>query len=464
MFLRNAAIFVLQLMCLLGAHAQTVDIGRRETLKTFISRTCTGRCRFVTTSTELKSIFVHPDLTPFEKVRAYQKRHGFSDSEIRSVLKDMLSNDQQDVVFNFRSIVIDLWSHHEYADSDLLVILKDIIAKGDGPEFSCAVGCYLRLTDHVILSGPIWDVLTERSYGSSCRRAVYRAMKDAYRTSRPEKRQNIKADMKSAVFREAKSAEDAAQWQEKSGHKGRVKSLDQWLKWESLAWAVSAERLQVLKRMHAILREPPVVGYDRYFSREIGFLKGVRLLAIPLVIGIVAFAGYRLKRTRCEVKHTGGANTVVPKSAENGIPENATRMQLRGVSRRTFWIGLLVSVLVVRCVPAVSKWMELSCLTGDMEPDVLLALTKTLYVALANVAVALFVLMICRLRNTGLSGWSVLLFFIPLLGVFVFIWCLVRQEGYERTRRLDLTGKILLALSCSVAVYPLILILRMTGY
>lgn len=464
MVLRKAAIFVLLLICLLGARAQTVDADRLETLKTFIARTCTGHHPPVTTSTELKRIFVHPDLTPFEKVRAYQKRHGFSDSEIRSVLKDMLSNDQQDVVFFFRPSVINLWSHHEYADSDLLVILKDIIAKGDGPEFSCAVRCYLRLTDHVIVSGPIWDVLTEERYGSSCRRAVYRAMKDAYRTSFPEKRRKIKADMKSAVFREAKSAEDAAQWQEKSGHKGEVQYLDQWLKWESLAWAVSAERLQVLKRMHTILRDPPVVGYDRYFSREIGFLKGVRLLAIPCVIGLVAFAGYRLKRTRCEVKHIRSTNTVVQKSAENGIPENATRMQLRGVRRRTFWIGLLVSVLVVRCVPAVSKWMELCCLTGDMEPDVLLVLTKTLHVVLAIVAVALFVLMICWLRNTGLSGWSVLLFFIPLLGVFVFVWCLVRQEGYEQTGRLDLTGKILLVLSCSVAVYPVILILRMFGY
>jgi hypothetical protein len=53
-----------------------------------------------------------------------------------------------------------------------------------------------------------------------------------------------------------------------------------------------------------------------------------------------------------------------------------------------------------------------------------------------------FILVVSRLRNIGMSGkWS-LLIIVPIANLFVGITCLICQEGYQETRKLDKAGKI----------------------
>lgn len=46
-----------------------------------------------------------------------------------------------------------------------------------------------------------------------------------------------------------------------------------------------------------------------------------------------------------------------------------------------------------------------------------------------------------RLKNIGMSRWWLLLLFVPGLNLIVLIHCLICQEGYNETKKLDKIGK-----------------------
>ncbi len=47
-----------------------------------------------------------------------------------------------------------------------------------------------------------------------------------------------------------------------------------------------------------------------------------------------------------------------------------------------------------------------------------------------------------RLMNIGMNPWWCLLMIVPIANLFIGIRCLVCQEGYEDTKKLDTAGKI----------------------
>lgn len=47
-----------------------------------------------------------------------------------------------------------------------------------------------------------------------------------------------------------------------------------------------------------------------------------------------------------------------------------------------------------------------------------------------------------RLTNTGMNPWWCLLLIVPIANLFIVIRCLVCQEGYEDTKKLDTAGKV----------------------
>ncbi|MFN7878346.1 MAG: hypothetical protein ACK5PB_23720 [Pirellula sp.] len=47
-----------------------------------------------------------------------------------------------------------------------------------------------------------------------------------------------------------------------------------------------------------------------------------------------------------------------------------------------------------------------------------------------------------RLMNIGMNPWWCLLMMVPIANLFIGIRCLVCQEGYEDTKKLDTAGKI----------------------
>lgn len=47
-----------------------------------------------------------------------------------------------------------------------------------------------------------------------------------------------------------------------------------------------------------------------------------------------------------------------------------------------------------------------------------------------------------RLMNIGMNPWWCLLMIVPIANLFIGIRCLVCQEGYEDTKKLDTSGKI----------------------
>jgi hypothetical protein len=61
-----------------------------------------------------------------------------------------------------------------------------------------------------------------------------------------------------------------------------------------------------------------------------------------------------------------------------------------------------------------------------------------------------------------MSLWRTLLIFIPIANLLVVIPCFLAQEGYEKTKRLDLTGKLI---SGSILILiALVIILALAGF
>lgn len=53
-----------------------------------------------------------------------------------------------------------------------------------------------------------------------------------------------------------------------------------------------------------------------------------------------------------------------------------------------------------------------------------------------------FISVYYRLMNIGMNPWWCLLMIVPIANLFIVIRCLVCQEGYEDTKKLDTAGKI----------------------
>jgi len=69
---------------------------------------------------------------------------------------------------------------------------------------------------------------------------------------------------------------------------------------------------------------------------------------------------------------------------------------------------------------------------------------------------ASFILVVNRLHNIGKSGWLSLLIIIPIANLFVGIPCLVLPEGYQDTKKLDITGKVIVGILIGLGVLTIV--------
>lgn len=59
-----------------------------------------------------------------------------------------------------------------------------------------------------------------------------------------------------------------------------------------------------------------------------------------------------------------------------------------------------------------------------------------------------------RLRNIGMSGWWALLLPVPILNLLVIFRCVVLPPGFEETRTLDSSAKLIAVGVAAVALFP----------
>lgn len=62
------------------------------------------------------------------------------------------------------------------------------------------------------------------------------------------------------------------------------------------------------------------------------------------------------------------------------------------------------------------------------------------------------VLAVNRLRNIGMDGWAVILIFVPLANIYIGVKCLICQEGYEHTKKLDTPGRVIVGLCVTLGL------------
>lgn len=123
------------------------------------------------------------------------------------------------------------------------------------------------------------------------------------------------------------------------------------------------------------------------------------------------------------------------------IPQYGQEKSYGGIRRAGYFFGMLgVSVLSVIISAA-----------AQGEPGIE-------FFGLIIAYVLTFVLVVNRLHNIGKSGWLSLLIFIPIANLFVGIPCLMFQEGYQDTKKLDTTGKIIAGLFIGLVVLMILVI------
>ncbi len=110
-----------------------------------------------------------------------------------------------------------------------------------------------------------------------------------------------------------------------------------------------------------------------------------------------------------------GCNSNIP-CGKCEVEKQVEKEDDKGCTRREFaiwWLSLLVAVSIV------------SFVIGLVAPSlVFLAYIVCFIACLINLV------LICeRLRNTGHSGWWVLLLFVPIINIFLLIYCFVSPEN-----------------------------------
>jgi uncharacterized membrane protein YhaH (DUF805 family) len=101
-----------------------------------------------------------------------------------------------------------------------------------------------------------------------------------------------------------------------------------------------------------------------------------------------------------------------------------------GIRRLGYFLGMLGAGVLY----------EVCSMAADGEPGV------TSVGSIIALAIS-FILAVNRLRNIGTSGWDSLLILVPLANIYIGIKCLICQEGYEDTKKLDTTGRMIVGVS-----------------
>ena len=134
------------------------------------------------------------------------------------------------------------------------------------------------------------------------------------------------------------------------------------------------------------------------------------------------------------VNHTG--NSYTAPQPENIPPQQpqSTHRVYGGIRRLPYWgitIGLaLIQIIIISLVVVGTTYR-------GMGPR-----SDVLAITLVFILIT-FVPVLCRLKNIGMNPWWCCLILVPIASLFVGIPCLVFQEGYADTKKLDTAGKVI---------------------
>ena len=86
----------------------------------------------------------------------------------------------------------------------------------------------------------------------------------------------------------------------------------------------------------------------------------------------------------------------------------------------------------------------------------LATLTKIVEVVVCIIS---FVLLCERLNNIGHSGWWALLVIVPIVNIFLLVYCLACPKDFKYTKRFDSTGVIIASVVSAILIIMLLLVL-----
>ncbi len=115
--------------------------------------------------------------------------------------------------------------------------------------------------------------------------------------------------------------------------------------------------------------------------------------------------------------------SVVPEATAQRTPRHY------GGIRRLPYLGIMIGLSIFQNI-------SLAVIASADRPD------TTLIVAIFFMIVS-FIPVYYRLKNIGMNPWWCLLMLVPCLNLLVGIRCLVFQEGYADTRKLDTAGRVI---------------------
>jgi uncharacterized membrane protein YhaH (DUF805 family) len=386
-----------------------------------------------------------------------------------------------------RDVVLNLLCQSDYINTQFRSFLLTKMTN----DFSYAV-FYLRATDHDFTSKSISDILMDdNKYSNKQRGELYLELVRAFDEADQNKKRRLVSVLSLIVIREMTNLKNEEAAVLVSEREKVVARFDKFFK-RYQEWAKSEARLKVLEFITDVEGHNPTVYRNDYLTSEIASLKRYlagRLLISRLtlgfvssnytshgtlarllqIIGLIAILslflqrGYRLIK---KTKRTPDSNSVAPSIKESSVyiveglaknvsTEENVEVQKCGLTRWGFGLGLALTIFAVWATPYLFKWLTFWQYAGMIGLGTNL-IKNAIFVYLIFFLICIVVLTIQRLRNAGMSSWYGLVFFFPLVGFLVLIWCLSRQESYMKTKRLDSFGKFVATICFICLIAPFI--------
>lgn len=118
------------------------------------------------------------------------------------------------------------------------------------------------------------------------------------------------------------------------------------------------------------------------------------------------------------------ANPYSPPNSQNDYPEaKVEQARHYGGIQRLPYLGIILGLGILQAILA--------------------AADPSGGIALLVVVIGSFFPVFYRLKNIGMNPWWCLLMIVPIANLLIAIRCLVFQEGYQDTKKLDTAGRII---------------------
>lgn len=136
-------------------------------------------------------------------------------------------------------------------------------------------------------------------------------------------------------------------------------------------------------------------------------------------------------------------------------PEAPALERHYGGIRRLSFIGIIIGVYLAFFLLSLGSGLALAGVffTGD---EGLLHYGALFLLLLVLLFVLTVILVYQRFKNIGRNPWWCLLMLVPVLNLLVVVPCLVLQEGYADTKKLDTGGKVIACIILGFVILYLI--------